>query len=215
MNPYSPPPALPPQPVHSGIATASMICGFLVLPSCFATFLPAIILGHIAWSKAGREGGSRSRAKLGLIFGYGSLVLIPVIAALAGLTAPLVIRQRQKANQVECMSHVRSIGFALADYQAEHDSYPPDLKMLETKGTIADVDPLLKVRADKGGDWLYFPKADSKNADAILLISPPVGKKRVALQTDQAVILRDEAAIAGALGESGAVRIPIPNKSAE
>lgn len=191
-----------------------MICGFLVLPSCFATFLPAVIMGHIAWSKAARDGGSRSRAKLGLIFGYGSLVLIPVIAAFAGLAAPLVIRQRQKADQMECMNHVRQIGIALEEYRTEHGTYPPELKMLDTEGITTNIDELLGLRAGNAGDWLYLPKADARKPDAHLLISPPIQKKHVVLQVSGAVLSVDEAKLPVESIARVAVLIPAPIKGA-
>jgi prepilin-type N-terminal cleavage/methylation domain-containing protein len=41
------------------------------------------------------------------------LVVIVIIAALAGLTAPMVIRQRKKADQTEAVNNARQIGIAL------------------------------------------------------------------------------------------------------
>jgi prepilin-type N-terminal cleavage/methylation domain-containing protein len=38
------------------------------------------------------------------------LVVIVIIASLAGLTAPMVIRQRKKADQTEATSNARQIG---------------------------------------------------------------------------------------------------------
>jgi competence protein ComGC len=210
------PPPMPSQPAHSGLATASMICGFLVLPTCFATMLPAVIMGHMAMSRARREGGNAGRAKLGLIFGYGSLAIIPVIATLAGLTAPLIIRARQKAEQTECMSHVKQIGVALEAYRMDHGSYPPDLKLLETEGITTNIDELLRVNARNSGDWLYFPKADTTNPSSPLLISPPIHKTHVVLQVDGALRPVDKAALP-ALVESGTdspVRIPAPLRGA-
>ncbi len=208
------PPPVPPSPDqnHSGLATASMICGFLAIPTCMTTALPAIILGHIAWSKAGVEGGNRSRAKLGLIFGYGSFALIPVIAMLAGLAAPLVIRQRNKANQAECMNHVRQIGLALNSYQEDHGAFPQDLRKLETEGVIHDLDDLLSVHTVTADDWLYFPKAKTSDSKAPLLISPPIDKKRVELRVDLSVTLETYSGLPESTetGETAPVRIPVP-----
>ena len=210
----SPPPMHPAlKPASSGLATASMICGFLTLPTCFATALPAIIMGHIAWSEASKEGRGPGRAKFGLIFGYGSLLLIPFIAVIAGLTAPMVIRQREKAEQAASISHVRQIGLALNEYQADHGNYPPDLKKLESELILEDVDSLLSIRNPRPGDeWLYNPKADRSKPDAPVLISPPVAHARAILRVDGSV---DRVAEKAALptGTEAWISIPPPAKS--
>ncbi|TAG09001.1 MAG: prepilin-type N-terminal cleavage/methylation domain-containing protein [Verrucomicrobia bacterium] len=55
------------------------------------------------------------------------LVVIVIIAALAGLTAPMVIRQRKKADQTEAVSNARQIGIALMEFDTEYGSFPgPD-----------------------------------------------------------------------------------------
>lgn len=52
------------------------------------------------------------------------LVVIVIIAALAGLTAPMVIRQRKKADQTEAVSNARQIGLALFEFETSYGSYP-------------------------------------------------------------------------------------------
>ena len=52
------------------------------------------------------------------------LVVIVIIAALAGLTAPMVIRQRKKADQTEAVSNARQIGFALIEFETEYGNFP-------------------------------------------------------------------------------------------
>lgn len=54
------------------------------------------------------------------------LVVIVIIAALAGLTAPMVIRQRKKADQTEAVSNARQIGLALIEFESEYGSFPDD-----------------------------------------------------------------------------------------
>lgn len=55
------------------------------------------------------------------------LVVIVIIAALAGLTAPMVIRQRKKADQTEAVNNARQIGLALFEFETEYGSFPDDL----------------------------------------------------------------------------------------
>jgi prepilin-type N-terminal cleavage/methylation domain-containing protein len=52
------------------------------------------------------------------------LVVIVIIAALAGLTAPMVIRQRKKADQTEAVSNARQVGLAMFEFENEYSSYP-------------------------------------------------------------------------------------------
>ena len=52
------------------------------------------------------------------------LVVIVIIAALAGLTAPMVIRQRKKADQTEAVSNARQIGLALFEFETAYGSFP-------------------------------------------------------------------------------------------
>lgn len=60
------------------------------------------------------------------------LVVIVIIAALAGLTAPMVIRQRKKADQTEAVNNARQIGLALFEFETAYNSFPD-------KNTVADV----------------------------------------------------------------------------
>jgi len=52
------------------------------------------------------------------------LVVIVIIAALAGLTAPMVIKQRKKADQTEAVSNARQIGLALFEFETAYGSFP-------------------------------------------------------------------------------------------
>ncbi len=221
MSEITAPPPIPaslPVP-RSGVATASMVCGFLVIPTCFATVLPAIILGHIALSQSQRTTSvdpSRKAAKIGLIFGYGAIALIPIIAAVAGLLAPLVIRQRNMADQALLTNNTRQIGLALTEYEAGHgtveEPYPADLAELQSLGLTTNLEELLSVRSVHAGDWIYFPSADSRSGAATLLISPSIGGKVAMLSVDMGVrLLPDQEAEEAVRSSSGPVRrIPAP-----
>ena len=52
------------------------------------------------------------------------LVVIVIIASLAGLTAPMVIRQRKKADQTEAVSNAKQIGLAMFEFDTEYGSFP-------------------------------------------------------------------------------------------
>jgi prepilin-type N-terminal cleavage/methylation domain-containing protein len=80
------------------------------------------------------------------------LVVIVIIAALAGLTAPMVIKQRNKANQTEAVSNARQVGFAMFEFENEYGSFP-DATLGETINTSV------------GGD-LVAPTTISSSNDA-------------------------------------------------
>jgi prepilin-type N-terminal cleavage/methylation domain-containing protein len=52
------------------------------------------------------------------------LVVIVIIAALAGLTAPMVIRQRKKADQTEAVNNAKQIGLAMFEFENAFGSFP-------------------------------------------------------------------------------------------
>ena len=52
------------------------------------------------------------------------LVVIVIIASLAGLTAPMVIRQRKKADQTQAVNNARQIGFAMFEFESEYGRFP-------------------------------------------------------------------------------------------
>jgi prepilin-type N-terminal cleavage/methylation domain-containing protein len=58
------------------------------------------------------------------------LVVIVIIASLAGLTAPMVIKQRKKADQTEAVNNAKQIGLALFEFETEYGSFPDDTTAL-------------------------------------------------------------------------------------
>lgn len=70
------------------------------------------------------------------------LVVIVIIAALAGLTAPMVIRQRKKADQTEAVNNARQIGLALFEFETAYGSFPDATTATEVKNSTQTVLPL-------------------------------------------------------------------------
>ena len=65
------------------------------------------------------------------------LVLVVVILAMAGLTAPMVIRCPKKASQTEATSNLRQIGLAIFEFETEYGAYPND----DTRALVAKSHP--------------------------------------------------------------------------
>lgn len=172
-----------------------MICGILGVFTCI-TAIPAIILGHISLSEIKKspvpmDGAGQAKAGLGLGYGVTALyAVIMMVAMLAGMAAPLVIRQREKADQIECINHMRQIGLGLLEFHTEFDEkYPADIMELKSSGVVPNLDQLLTVRGK--GQWTYFPN-QVNNAEP-LLVSPEIGQKKAVLYPDMAVMLKSVA----------------------
>lgn len=126
-------------PQTSGLAIASLVCGVLSFFTLGLTAIPAVICGHIARGSIKRSGGARTGSGLalaGLICGYFGFILI--IAFMAGLTAPVILRQRKKADQTEAVNNARSISLALFEFKEEYGTFPEEstsAAVAQTTGT--------------------------------------------------------------------------------
>ena len=102
---------------NSGKAIASLICGlFFFIP--FA-FVAAIVLGHMALSEIKRSAGrlkGNGMAITGLVFGYGTVLFIPVLLIIAAIAIPNLLRARMVANEASAVETLRTFNTALATY---------------------------------------------------------------------------------------------------
>ncbi|MEM1085466.1 MAG: type II secretion system protein [Verrucomicrobiota bacterium] len=62
------------------------------------------------------------------------LVVIVIIAALAGLSAPMILRQRKAADRTQAINNAKQIGLALLEFDQEYGSFPDN----DTAETVAD-----------------------------------------------------------------------------
>lgn len=76
------------------------------------------------------------------------LVVIVIIAALAGLTAPMVIRQRKKADQTEAVNNARQIGIGLMEFENDYGTFPDDT----TATAVKDATDTALVSGTKSND---------------------------------------------------------------
>jgi len=126
----TPPPISSPSnpPPSSGLAIASLVLGGLSFFGCsIFTGIPAIITGHIAYSRARRTSqpsGTRGLAMAGLLMGYVSLAMLPI---LAGLLLPALAKAKEKAQQINCVNNLKQIGLAAHQWANDHDGkFPPN-----------------------------------------------------------------------------------------
>lgn len=130
----SPPPLTGPGSPPSGtvettpLAIWSLVLGLLSFILLGLTSIPAVICGHIALGQIKRSAGALGGGGLaiaGLITGY-LMTAVFILATLAGLAAPMIIKQRKKADQVEAVNNLKCIGLALLQFEEEYEKYPDD-----------------------------------------------------------------------------------------
>ena len=142
------PPPLPTAPApakSSGLAIWSLVLGILSL-TCFwlLTAIPAVICGHVAYSRIRRSAGALSGEGLalgGLITGYASIALsIFVIPLLAAIAIPNFVKARTTAQMNLCITHLQQIDNAKQQWATEN-------KKPETAvPTAEELEPILKAR---------------------------------------------------------------------
>ena len=133
----------PIQPKNSGLAIWSLVLGILSL-TCFYLFsaIPAVICGHVAYSRIKRSGGTLTGSGLalaGLITGYMgialSVIMIPLLAAIA---IPNFVKARNTAQMNACINNLRQISGAKHAWALENKKENTDIP------TAQELDSYLK-----------------------------------------------------------------------
>jgi prepilin-type N-terminal cleavage/methylation domain-containing protein len=108
------------------------------------------------------------------------LVVIVIIAALAGLTAPMVIRQRKKADQTEAVNNARQIGMALFEFENEYGSFPDD----STATAVKDATDTPLVSGTKANDrFRQLMRAGIAQSEAMFYAKTAFTKKPDGIMT--------------------------------
>ena len=145
MDQPPPVPTTPVQVKNCGLAIWSLVLGILSL-TCFwlLAAIPAVICGHVAYSRIRRSAGALSGEGLalgGLITGYMGIALsIFVIPLLAAIAIPNFVKARTTAQMNACISNLRQIDGAKQMWALEHKKVETD------KPTDQDLAPYLKVQ---------------------------------------------------------------------
>lgn len=230
-SPYLPPMPDPQKPKASGLAIASLICGLLGFVTLGVTGIAAVITGHMALSAIGKAKGAlagRGMSIAGLVTGY-LTILILLIAVLAGLALPVIMKTKMQAERAETTSDIRQVAVALFEFEDKYGTFPSDelageeeefagltgarvLDQLEPGNLGLDMDRLLAVGSRWMGDWLYIPGlSTSGSPDAPVLISPEIDGIRIVMRLDGSSVAKSVAEV-NAMDLSKAVAIPTPPK---
>jgi len=122
---------------RQGLAIASLICGILSLPTCLLTCLPAIICGHIAYSRARRtprEYSGSGLALAGLIIGYASIAV--AFLAAPAMLLPAFARAKYRAQQINCVNNMKQIGIGLRVWALDNNDQFPFNVSTNAGGTL-------------------------------------------------------------------------------
>ena len=147
-------PTIPAQPKNCGLAIWSLVLGVLSL-TCFwlLTAIPAVICGHMAYSRIRRSAGALSGEGLalaGLITGYigiaASIFLIPLMAAIA---IPNFVKARTTAQMNLCINNLRQIDGAKHQWALENK------KPVTAVPTVEELDPYLRARIQCPAGGVY------------------------------------------------------------
>lgn len=180
-------------PPPSGLAITSLVCGILsvtLLP--LLASIPAIVCGHVAQSRikraAGTVGGS-GMAFAGLLIGYLSFVIvIPMIAILAGLAPPVFSQVQLKGKQVKSLANAKQIAMGCKLYAFDHEgAFPKTLEELVPE-FLPDrsifICPLSPPGETMG--YIYFGGKETDPEENVLLVSKSADRrgKRIVIHVD-------------------------------
>jgi competence protein ComGC len=117
------------------MAITSLVLGVLSVVGCaFITSIPAIITGHIALKrsrKAPQKFSGEGLAIAGLVMGYLSLVLIPILAA---IMLPALAKAKEKAQRIQCVNNLKQIGLGARIWATDHgDKFPQDFTSMSNE----------------------------------------------------------------------------------
>ncbi|HZD92861.1 MAG TPA: DUF4190 domain-containing protein, partial [Candidatus Sulfotelmatobacter sp.] len=117
-----------------GQAVASLVLGIASIFLCLGILagIPAIIFGHLSWSRIRRSMGrlkGEGMAMAGLILGY---ISIPSILIIAAIAIPNLLRAKISANESAAASTVRTVNTSQITYLTTYPEkgYAADLATL-------------------------------------------------------------------------------------
>src|SRR5262249_26815510 len=120
-------------PSLDGKAVLSLFLGALsIVPLSLFAGVPARVLGHLSRASVRKSQGrlkGKGLALAGMIMGYMSLALLPVVL-FTGMAVPRVFRGQIAVNEAAALNTLRSINYAATTYHTEHNAYPSTLQEL-------------------------------------------------------------------------------------
>jgi competence protein ComGC len=134
MDEPPPVPAISAEPKNCGLAMWSLVLGILAIVLsvvCIGPLLgiPAVICGHMAYSRIKRSAGALEGGGLalgGLITGYVSIAMVPLIGMMAAIAIPNFVKARSTAQMHACIANLQLIDGAKQQWALENKKQPAD-----------------------------------------------------------------------------------------
>jgi type II secretory pathway pseudopilin PulG len=101
--------------------------------------IPAVILGHMSRGSIRKSMGELKGAGMalaGLIMGYLSIAVIPVLLIIATIAIPSLLRSRQAAQESAAVSNLRTINTAEVTYSGSHSGAYGTISQLISDGLL-------------------------------------------------------------------------------
>jgi hypothetical protein len=167
MNEPSPVPEIPAQPKNCPLAIWSLVCGILAVVLSVACIgplfsIPAVICGHMAYSRIKRSAGMLTGDGLalgGLITGYLGIVLIPIIGIMAAVAIPNFVKARTTAQMHACEANLLQIDGAKQIWAVENKKQTTDTPT-EKELEVYLKTPLSNLKCPAGGVYTINPAGE-------------------------------------------------------
>jgi hypothetical protein len=162
-----------PKPTLDGKALASFLLGVLsIMVLTIFAGIPAVVLGHLSRASVRRSQGrlkGNGLAMAGLIMGYASLALLPILLSTL-MAIPHLFRGRIAENETSALNTLRSINYAATTYHVEHNIYPPTLQELGS-ASLFPLDNAVTSFGTQGG-YRFTYKPSSSGSGYVLRADP-------------------------------------------
>ena len=116
----------------SGLAIASLVCGFLgflLLPGLFGVVFGIMALRQI--NASGGTVGGKGLAIGGLVLSGITIAATGVILLMASMLFPVLGKAKAKANRIKCSNNLKSISSAHLSFTTDYDGFPWQLQPAE------------------------------------------------------------------------------------
>jgi hypothetical protein len=166
---------------QKGLAVTSLVLGILSFLTCFLTGLPAIICGHIARGRAGRDPaqyGGAGMATAGLVLGYISLVVLPLII-LPAMLLPALSQAKGRALEINCQNNMKQIGLAFRMWAIDNGGQFP-FNISTNKGGTLELCAAGPDGFDRNAAF-HFQVMSNELSTPKILVCPADKKKQAAL----------------------------------
>jgi len=143
----------------------SMFLGILSIVLSIFVGIPAVILGHLSRasirSSQGRLKGD-GMATAGLITGYISVFLLPVLFSVVHVLVPNMFSFDIDSNEASALKTLSAINAAAASYKMEHEVYPASLQDLSEESLVPLDSQLARTGRQSGYTFTYAATASQQ-----------------------------------------------------